>query len=260
MRPEAEYLGALELIAAGINDSEIGRRLGIPRATIRDWRVGMRAGNGGRTESWSGKRKAGSCFRCNGGWLDEQAYAYLLGEYLGDGCLSAYPRDVFRLRISCDVKYPDIINEIATHIVIVRGVDSVGFTKLKGCIEVSASWKHWPCVFPQHAPGKKHQRKIELAPWQREITFAYPKALIRGLIHSDGNRHINPITRKLPSGVKRYRYTRYMFTNASTDILAVFTDALEVLGVHWTQTTPRDVAVSRRNDVAFLDTFVGPKS
>jgi hypothetical protein len=180
MRPEAEYQGALELIAAGINDSEIGRRLGIPRATIRDWRVGMRAGNGGRTESWSGKRKAGSCFRCNGGWLDEQAYAYLLGEYLGDGCLSAYPRDVFRLRISCDVKYPDIINEIATHIVIVRGVDSVGFTKLKGCIEVSASWKHWPCVFPQHAPGKKHQRKIELAPWQREITFALPKGIDPG--------------------------------------------------------------------------------
>ena len=51
-----------------------------------------------------------------------------------------------------------------------------------------------------------------------------------------------------------------MFTNVSTDILTIFTDALELLGVHWTQTTPRDISVARREDVAYMDTFVGPKS
>lgn len=51
-----------------------------------------------------------------------------------------------------------------------------------------------------------------------------------------------------------------MFTNASTDIQAIFTDALGALGVDWTQTTARDISVARRDDVAFLDTFVGPKS
>ena len=50
----------------------------------------------------------------------------------------------------------------------------------------------------------------------------------------------------LRSGPRRYRYPRYMFTNASTDILGIFTDALELLGVHWTQTTPRDVSIARR--------------
>jgi len=50
-----------------------------------------------------------------------------------------------------------------------------------------------------------------------------------------------------------------MFTNASSDILATFTDALDLMGVHWTQTTPRVISVARRADVAFLDTFVGPK-
>jgi hypothetical protein len=50
-----------------------------------------------------------------------------------------------------------------------------------------------------------------------------------------------------------------MFTNASTDILAIFTEALDLLGVHWTQTTARDISVARRGDVSFLDTFVGPK-
>jgi hypothetical protein len=259
MRPEHEYQQALGLIREGINDCEIGRRMGIPRGTIRDWRVGLEANSGGRTRFWSGRRQATTCFRCDGGWFDEEAYAYLLGVYLGDGCLSRYPRGVYRLRIACDLKYPDIVNEIANHIVVVRSVDKVGFVSMEGCVEVSASWKHWPCLFPQHAPGKKHDRNIELEPWQQEIASTHPKALLRGLIHSDGSRHINPIVRPLKDGPKRYEYTRYMFTNASTDILGIFTDALDLLDVHWTNSYPRVISVARRDDVAFLDTFVGPK-
>lgn len=207
-----------------------------------------------------GERQSATCFRCEGGWFDEQAYAYLLGVYLGDGWIWKGPRDVFHLRISCDLKYPDIINEIATHIVIVRGSETVGFASKQGrCVDVTAYWKHWPCVFPQHGPGRKHERNIKLAPWQKAIVDDQPKDLVRGLIQSDGNRHINEVRRELLSGTKRYRYSRYMFTNASDDILGIFTDALDVLGVHWTQTTARDISVARREDVAFLDTFVGPK-
>jgi hypothetical protein len=244
----------LELIQAGVNDSEIGRRLDIPRGTIRDWRVGLLAGTGGRKG-----RRNGTCFRCNHGWVDEEAYAYLLGVYLGDGCLSSFPRGVYALRITCDLKYPEIINEIATHIVVVRGVDKVGFALQEGCVDVGAYWKHWPCLFPQHGPGRKHERRIWLEPWQRLIVTAHPKALIRGLIHSDGNRHINPITRHFDSGTKHYSYPRYMFKNASKDILRIFTDALDLIGIHWTRPYDRVVSIARRGDVAFLDSFVGPK-
>jgi Homeodomain-like domain len=258
MRSEEEYRRALQLIDIGINDCEIGRRLGIPRGTIRDWRVALQAGSAGRTKFASYKREV-TCFRCTNGWVDEEAYAYLLGEYLGDGCLSLMPRDVYRLRIACDEKYPHIIGEIAASIVKTHPSANVGFVQNQGCVEVYSFWKHWLCLFPQHGPGRKHQRRIELAPWQSQIVVAHPKELVRGLIHSDGNRHINPITRRLPSGIKRYRYTRYQFTNASTDILAIFTDALDLLGIHWTRTTARDISVARRDDVAYLDTFVGPK-
>jgi hypothetical protein len=105
----------------------------------------------------------------------------------------------------------------------------------------------------------KHTRLIELERWQRQLVDAYPEALVRGLIQSDGNRHINKVSRPLRSGIKRYQYPRYMFTNASEDILGIFTDALDRLGVHWTRTTSWDVSVARRDDVAYLDTFVGPK-
>ncbi|MGH8946545.1 MAG: hypothetical protein ACRDVL_10395 [Acidimicrobiia bacterium] len=67
------------------------------------------------------------------------------------------------------------------------------------------------------------------------------------------------MTRQLASGPKRYRYPRYMFTNVSTDILAIFTNALDALDIGWTRTTERDISVARRPDVAFLDCFVGPK-
>lgn len=258
MRSEREYQAALGLIGEGLNDSEIGRELGIPRGTVRDWRAGVLAGSRGRTKFWSGKR-AGSCFRCDGGFVDQDAYTYLLGIYLGDGCLSEYPRGVQRLRVACDLKYPEKINEIAATVHVTSGKDGIGFVRSEGCVYVSSYWKHWICVFPQHGQGRKHERRIELAPWQRTMVADHPKALIRGLIQSDGNRHINRVKRNLASGSKWYAYPRYMFTNASTDILGIFTDALDLLGVHWTRTTARDISVARREDVAFLDTFVGPK-
>jgi hypothetical protein len=190
--------------------------------------------------------------------VDPGAYAYLLGAYLGDGTLTPFPRGVYNLRVSCDLKYPDIVNEIATAIAIARGSDTGGFAPRPGCVVVNAYWKHWPCLFPQHGPGRKHERRIELAGWQAELVMSHSRELIRGLIQSDGNRHINKVRGRLNPAL-RYEYTRYMFTNASVDILGTFTDALGRLGVHWTRTTPRVVSVARRDDVAYLDTFLGPK-
>ena len=62
-----------------------------------------------------------------------------------------------------------------------------------GCIEICASWQHWPCLFPQHGPGRKHHRSIVLEDWQNRIVGCYPRQLLRGLIHSDGCRTINRV-------------------------------------------------------------------
>ena len=50
-----------------------------------------------------------------------------------------------------------------------------------------------------------------------------------------------------------------MFSNMPDDIRTMFTDACDALGLHWTQTNHRNIAISRRDDVAFLDGFLGPK-
>jgi hypothetical protein len=113
-------------------------------------------------------------------------YAYLLGQYLGDGHLVTSAR-VPVLRVYCTAVYPDIIDECrdAMRATLARSVSTVPKT---GCVAVQSYSMHWPCVFPQHGPGPKHRRPIVLAPWQQEIVDAQPRALLRGLIHSDGCR------------------------------------------------------------------------
>ncbi len=118
-------------------------------------------------------------------------------------------------------------------------------------VEVHAYSKSWPCLFPQHGPGKKHERKIELVDWQEDLVALVPGLLLRGLLHSDGCRFMN-------TGSFGWECPRYVFTNFSDDIKEIFCDACNRLGLHWTL-APKSIYVSRKADVARLDGFVGPK-
>ena len=179
------------------------------------------------------------------------AYSYLLGLYLGDGMLSMGRRHVWLLRISLDAIYPQIIARGQSAIAEVGG-RRVGATARTGCVEISSSWKHWICAFPQHGPGRKHERPIRLEGWQRAVVTAHPGDFVAGLIHSDGCRVLNR--------VKGYVYPRYFFSNFSADIRGLFVWACILLGVESRADGPRNIAVSRRGSVAILDRIVGPKT
>src|SRR5918992_2690426 len=126
---------------------------------------------------------------------------------------------------------------------------------------VQANHPALPFAFPQHGRGRKHTRRIILTDWQRALTHAHPKELLRGLIHSDGCRTVNRFKTKLPSGrVAEYEYPRYFFSNLSADIRGLFCEYCERLGVRWTQSNHRNISVSHRRSVAILDGFIGPKS
>jgi hypothetical protein len=120
-------------------------------------------------------------------------YAYLLGLYLGDGCLSEVGRGVYRLRITLDKKYSGIIAECCAAVALVLP-NKVGQIDRGSWVEVWSYSKHWACLFPQHGPGPKHKREIVLTDWQREIVLGtYPYLFLRGLIQSDGWRGTNRI-------------------------------------------------------------------
>ena len=225
--------------------------MSIPRGTIRDWRNPSYI-------SLNPQFRGADCPICFESRLPENRYAYLLGLYLGDGCISSHPRGVFKLRIVLDIRYPMIIDECYGTMEAMRppGAMRAGFVHLPGCVEVNAHWKHWPCVFPQHGPGRKHERKIELLPWQRQIVSRYPGSLLRGLIQSDGWRGTNTVRSRRG---KMYSYPRYLFSNVSDDIRCIFCRACEDFGVQWRQSRWNTIAVSRGPDVAKLDEVVGPK-
>jgi hypothetical protein len=251
MRPAQEYEAVHWLIEAGLNDCEIDRSLGIPRGTVRDWR---HRGRRGLPPPLQPGRLDPDCPRCGEGDLPQQRYAYLLGMYLGDGCLSEHRGRVFKLRISCCDRYPRIMEECAKAIRAIRARKTMPVfrTRRIGCTELSALWKHWVCLFPQHGPGPKHKRRIQLAHWQERIAKRHPDRLLRGLIHSDGCRSINR--------VNGYAYSRYQFSNRSIDIQEIFCRACDAYGVRWRQMNRYTISVARRADVAKLDLVVGPKS
>jgi hypothetical protein len=239
---------SLELAAEGNNATEVARLLDVPRATVRDWMHG-------RIPRRTRVRALGGCEVCGDlhdfGALRHE-YAYLLGMYLGDGCLSAHRRDVFKLRISLDARYPEIVDECRHAIRAVMPRSRVNRVDRRTWFELYSYSKGWPCLFPQHGPGKKHERPIVLNSWQCALVAERPDLLLRGLLHSDGCRFQN-------TGRGGWSHPRYAFSNASSGIRTLFCAACALLGLRWTTSGARTIYVSRKDDVALLDLFVGPK-
>jgi hypothetical protein len=246
VRNHDEIAQVLRLSEAGLGASAVARRTGIPRSTVRTWVAGQVP------------RPRPDDPEIDPGSLPDD-YPYLLGMYLGDGHISPGPRDVYRLRLFLDAKYPQIIAEATAAIQACVPHNEVSEIRRRSnytdspaltAVTVYSYSKRWPALFPQHGPGKKHERPIRLTDWQQRLVDADPQGLLRGLIHSDGCRAMN-------TG-RNWCHPRYSFSNQSADIRGIFERACEMAGVHFTR-AKHVVYVSRKADVATLDTFVGPK-
>ncbi|WP_306312891.1 helix-turn-helix domain-containing protein [Streptomyces hydrogenans] len=250
---------ALTLLRGGARNADVARDLNIPLGTIGYWKHADRAKRG-ETRA----RRTSTCPRCDDRELDMPAYAYLLGLYLGDGHISR-PRQhrTPSLQISLDDAWPGVQQEARASVRAVFPGNATCWVRKAGCRNLKVYSKHLPCLFPQHGPGRKHERRIALEGWQEEIVGAHPWRFIRGLIHSDGSRIVNGTEKTIGGRTKRYEYPRYFFTNASDDIVRLYTDALDRVGAPWRsrrrRTGAQDVSVARREAVALLDAHVGPK-
>ncbi|WP_369780333.1 helix-turn-helix domain-containing protein [Streptomyces sp. R33] len=214
----ATRMHALDLLADGRSMNSVSKETGISRSAIRAWQERIEPLPRINAAPCSGPGHAAS-------------YAYLLGLYLGDGCISPHPRGGHHLRIACADAWPGLIELCRAAITAVRPDHKVHVLQRQGCVAVTSYGRHWTCLFPQHGPGKKHERRIVLEGWQQEILDAHPWEFVRGLIHSDGCRITNWTVRN----GKRYEYPRYFFTNKSADITRLLTSTLDRLGVDWKQ-------------------------
>jgi len=193
---------------------------------------------------------------------DNSAYAYLLGWYLGDGCVSRLAR-TYQLVITADLFYPRIIEDCREAITLAVPGRRANLTPhpIQRSARIESCWTNWPDALPQHGPGRKHKRPIVLEDWQQRIVDEHPWPFLRGLLHSDGCRTVNRFKTRLPSGrVAEYEYPRWFFSNMSADIRGLFCATCDDVGVRWTQSNHRNISISHRRSVALLDEHVGAKT
>lgn len=246
MHPPEVKQQALALIAAGHNDCEVSRRMGIPRRTIMGW----------RRPTYVKKRDRHVCPRC---WrvtrpmsFTSRDYSELLALYLGDGSISQHARTQ-RLRIALDVKYPTIIEDCRALLERCFPQHRVDVVPGQGCVSVSVYSSHLSCLFPQHGPGPKHERPISLERWQCRHIEQEPWAFLRGCIRSDGCCFVN---RTGP-----YEYLSYDFNNMSDDIAGLFIAACELVDLDYRANHWRSwhIRINRRASVARMLEHVGVK-
>jgi hypothetical protein len=257
MRTYEEYQEILILWERYGNKKKIARMTGIPRATVQDCinKFGSVQGleeYSTRNVEINGESSLVVALKNPDDPENlHQAYSYLLGMYLGDGCISKMAR-VYYFRLSLDKKYESIIHRCQQAIEKLLTNNKVGIVDHNTWVMVTCYYKYWPQVFPQDGDGVKHERPIILEAWQQYIVDQYPLEFFTGLYHSDGSRSQNI--------VKGKNYPRYFFSNVSDDIRKLFTDTTEKLSLSWTTANARNVAISRREDVVWLDEHVGPKA
>jgi hypothetical protein len=152
MYPTSLRSDAVALVRAVRSRNSVSKQLGVSRAALRSW---LDAGV-------EPKCPPHSCFVCDERAPENpEAYALLFGYYLGEGCISRNRR-TFILRISCDRGYPKIIEDVAAAVAAVSARGQPTRVDAPGVVVVHKAWQHWPCVFPQHGPGPRHNRRLVL--------------------------------------------------------------------------------------------------
>ena len=149
------------------------------------------------------------------------SFVYLLGMYLGDGCPSAHPRGSSPHLL--DARYPGIAEECERAIRAVMPLTASERSDTAPGTSCTPTRSLGRALFPQHGPGPKQTREIELTEWQRGHVARWPALLLR-TVYSDGCRFQN-------TG-RNWSHPRYSFANNSEGIKKIFCDACDLMGLH----------------------------
>jgi hypothetical protein len=142
MRTDDEYRQILILWEQGNDQSHIARLTEIPRGTVKDCIKRFRSLKQFNEDRLTKPKEPSSLNELREGAYTKdvgEAYAYLLGIYLGDGYINKEPR-TYKLRISLDTKYPTIIKTCVKTIETLLPFNKVGIVKTQyNCVEVACS-------------------------------------------------------------------------------------------------------------------------
>lgn len=205
------------------NISELSRVYSIPRATILYW-LKSNILNNFQIKEEINQSTIDSIYEHIS--LNKKEYSFILGLYLGDGCITENGRNntSYKLRIAQDNKYPKVINIIQSQLSEFFGKECK-LVDCKGCTHITIYDKYLPHYFPQHGKGFKHDRNVKLTQFQ--IENIDHRELMKGLWLSDGSFYL------AKNG--KYEYERYNFTNKSLDIIELFEKCLKLEDVTYSK-------------------------
>lgn len=113
--------------------------------------------------------------------------AYVVGIALGDGNLSNPNGRAYRLRVTCDKRYPLLKNYIASSLKKLFPKNKIGTIHRKGCTDISLYSNRLPKLLgwkPENGP--KDKQNIGVPDWiKKEI--GPTKQCLRGLFQTDGS-------------------------------------------------------------------------
>lgn len=252
------YETVMKMLSNGYKISEIAKQTGINRSSISNWK--QRSGRIKIETKETNEIKEDKFFS---NFIESLTpnkkldYSYILGVYLGDGCIYKHKDKNYRtLTITSDKKYADL-NDYTIQCFTrffgkaPRVVDRTLYGR-GNAIDIIYSHKHLDLVFPHCGRGHKHDRKIELSPWQESIID--PVQLLRGLFMSDGSFYIDSQCNKMKIG----------FSNKSKDIISIAEKYLDIVDVYYRTNTSKSgmyrLNITKKNDVEKMVNMMGTKT
>ncbi len=118
---------------------------------------------------------------------NKELLAYITGIAIGDGNLSNPNKRATRLRITCDLKYPQLIQKIQKAIQTILPKNKISLVSRKGnCVDLSCYSNHWEQALGWYAgKGSKSDQQISIPSWIKK-NRDYKIRCLEGLIETDG--------------------------------------------------------------------------
>lgn len=248
---EEKYNEAIRLFSFGYKIVEVSKLTGINRSTLSNWIVR----NGRIKKQIDTDIPLNYLMSFKDGFTeqDKKDYSYLLGLYLGDGCIYKLKRTE-KITITLDKKY-EKLNEYTINIfsrffnkdsyIFDRSLHNRG-----NAIDVIHHSSHLSLIFPQHGIGKKHNRDVSLKSWQESIIDDI--SLVKGLIMSDGTYYLDNQT----------NIKKYSFSNKSKDIIDLMKGLLIKLNIDfklYNKVSKYELVIHSKNQAEKLHNIIGDK-
>ena len=119
--------------------------------------------------------------------MDKNDLAYIIGVAMGDGNISNPNGRATRLRITCDLKYKNLISNIISTIQRLLPKNKVSVINRKNCLDISCYSNKWEGILGwKVGNGSKEMQKISVPIWIKN-NKTYALSCLKGLFETDGS-------------------------------------------------------------------------